>query len=611
MDALKSFMTTTTDTFGRQVWEQVDGGSELGQAALPTLITYPPMVASHPTGRIGYHPLVIQSGKGRYLGRAKAVGPIQNNKVDARQRDPVAAPYWGQRPDLQLRTAQLEEQEQTSRPRGEELAQPQSRDEECLTEVVATITRGHAKGMTRSAWKLNLEIGLELFLASLILGRQRLQPLTFRRGYHPPSERVNHCHLLLSDLGGIQGLNQLLDKRKLGRGIHLDEIGGWPLRAQGRTADGSRNIPHGLKGGGVRSPVDRLPDCRGADVQFLLPLHEKEPTLRSHQAGPQSVGACEQRIASPLPAGAQRRLPLASEWRPWSRRPSTLPALALHKIKGKPAPNKKLTSIGTTNILRKILKDQKARRDKEEVVSKKHQFREPIQRLPITGFSFPPLGALHGLNCLSHKLRDGSRLIIHPYIELEVTGHFSFFSRRLHKGGPHRLTLVLVRDTNRKSYFQCFIFDFFLMAVMKPGLLLKQYHPRPPVSLGALWMVCARLNVRGKQHNLRRRQFIYVQNFFNHWVKRKLETIVESCTINIYTFGGRLIHCSICIGDYKGVPGGIASRGSSSLVHERPWSRGSDCLDRPQGPSRLGPLETLVSLPQSRELVLQMNDLFF
>ncbi|KAJ8424901.1 LOW QUALITY PROTEIN: hypothetical protein Cgig2_007626 [Carnegiea gigantea] len=38
----------------------------------------------------------------------------------------------------------------------------------------------------------------------------------------------------------------------------------------------------------------------------------------------------------------------------------------------------------------------------------------------------------------------------------------------------------------RKSYFQCFTFDFFLIAVMKPGLLLKQYRPKSLVSLGTL-----------------------------------------------------------------------------------------------------------------------------
>ncbi|KAJ8438965.1 hypothetical protein Cgig2_018876 [Carnegiea gigantea] len=38
----------------------------------------------------------------------------------------------------------------------QEPAQPQPRDEECLTEVVATIAGGYAEGITRSAWKAQL-----------------------------------------------------------------------------------------------------------------------------------------------------------------------------------------------------------------------------------------------------------------------------------------------------------------------------------------------------------------------------------------------------------------------------------------------------------------------
>ncbi|KAJ8445038.1 hypothetical protein Cgig2_022558 [Carnegiea gigantea] len=41
------------------------------------------------------------------------------------------------------------------------------------------------------------------------------------------------------------------------------------------------------------------------------------------------------------------------------------------------------------------------------------------------------------------------------------------------------------RHKKRKSYFQYLTFDFFSLAIMKPGLLLKQYHPRSPVYLGA------------------------------------------------------------------------------------------------------------------------------
>ncbi|KAJ8423700.1 hypothetical protein Cgig2_003384 [Carnegiea gigantea] len=40
--------------------------------------------------------------------------------------------------------------------REQEPAQPQSRDEECSMEVVATIAGGYTEGMTRSAWKAQL-----------------------------------------------------------------------------------------------------------------------------------------------------------------------------------------------------------------------------------------------------------------------------------------------------------------------------------------------------------------------------------------------------------------------------------------------------------------------
>ncbi|KAJ8444601.1 hypothetical protein Cgig2_023664 [Carnegiea gigantea] len=48
------------------------------------------------------------------------------------------------------RTVWLKKQEE------QEPAQPQLRDEECSAEVMATIARGYAEGMTRSAWKAQL-----------------------------------------------------------------------------------------------------------------------------------------------------------------------------------------------------------------------------------------------------------------------------------------------------------------------------------------------------------------------------------------------------------------------------------------------------------------------
>ncbi|KAJ8449181.1 hypothetical protein Cgig2_027183 [Carnegiea gigantea] len=141
-------------------------------------------------------------------------------------------------------------------------------------------------------------------------------------------------------------------------------------------------------------------------------------------------------VASPLLHDAWRQLPLASEWHPRSQRPSISPSLTLHKIKGKFDQNQieKLTNIGMTNTLRKILKDQKARRDNE--------------KFSITRLALPPLRALHKLYRLSHKLRDGLGLIVLPYVESEITGRFSFLGCGLPKRVPNRLTLILIRNVS-------------------------------------------------------------------------------------------------------------------------------------------------------------------
>ncbi|KAJ8443429.1 hypothetical protein Cgig2_026216 [Carnegiea gigantea] len=157
--------------------------------------------------------------------------------------------------------------------------------------------------------------------------------------------------------------------------------------------------------------------------------------------------------ALPL-AYVQRRPSPVREWRPWFRRPSALPSLDLHKVKRS----------------------------------------QSIQRLPVTRLAPPHLEALHGLNYLSHELRDGLRLIILAYVELEVVSSPPLGGHGLPEG--FRMGFPLFQSgtspqpnswcKKRKSYFQCFTFDFFLMVVMKLGLLLKQYHPKSPVSLGAL-----------------------------------------------------------------------------------------------------------------------------
>ncbi|KAJ8446513.1 hypothetical protein Cgig2_027475 [Carnegiea gigantea] len=147
--------------------------------------------------------------------------------------------------------------------------------------------------------------------------------------------------------------------------------------------------------------------------------------------------------ASPLLTGARRRLRLVLECHARSQRLSTLPLLDLHKnkMKVRSAPNIKVISIGTTNTLGKILKDQKSGHGEKEIIRKKLQL-----RLPVTRLALPPLRALHGLNCLCHKLGDGPTLGVFTYVKLEVAGHLSLLSCRLPKQVPHRFTLVPVRN---------------------------------------------------------------------------------------------------------------------------------------------------------------------
>ncbi|KAJ8420105.1 LOW QUALITY PROTEIN: hypothetical protein Cgig2_011975 [Carnegiea gigantea] len=122
------------------------------------------------------------------------------------------------------------------------------------------------------------------------------------------------------------------------------------------------------------------------------------------------------------------------------------PRLLYIKQKGSQNQRRKLTNVGMTSTLGKVLKDQKTRRGKKEIVRKKLQLREPIQRFLIIRLALLPLRALHRLYGLSHKLGDRSRLIILPYAELEVASNLSFLYHGFPKGVPNRLTLVPIRN---------------------------------------------------------------------------------------------------------------------------------------------------------------------
>ncbi|KAJ8452004.1 LOW QUALITY PROTEIN: hypothetical protein Cgig2_016585 [Carnegiea gigantea] len=189
-------------------------------------------------------------------------------------------------------------------------------------------------------------------------------------------------------------------------------------------------------------PRPHLPGPRSATASELVGLRQasshgargrvpvrKRLSLYNLRARSKGVGTKQvgHRAASPLPADTQRRPPPVREWRPQSRRLSALPSLDLHKL-----------ALGRLSTLGVILKDQKAGRGEEE----------PIQRLPVAELAPPPLGALHKLNCLSH----------------ECTGFPSFRSGTSPQPDSRR--------KKWKSYSQCFTFDFFSMAVMKPDLFL-------------------------------------------------------------------------------------------------------------------------------------------
>ncbi|KAJ8425394.1 LOW QUALITY PROTEIN: hypothetical protein Cgig2_021783 [Carnegiea gigantea] len=291
-------------------------------------------------------------------------------------------------------------------------------------------------------------------------------------------------------------------------------------------------------------------------------------------------------------------------------------------------PNIKVISIGTTNTLGKTLKDQKAGLGEKKIFRKKLQL-----RLPVTRLSLSPIGALHRLNCLSYKLGDGPRPVVLTYVKLEVTGHLSLLSR-----SPNGFLIGLPsfqsgtspqpdsRRVKRKSYFQCFTFDFFSLAVKKPGLLLKQYHPKSPVSLRALWTVYTKLNARAVQVRPRSLQVALKEQTLCHDVgttctgslqlpdEGKSDTVVKSHTINDNALCGRLIHYGIRLGDHEGIPdrqkrvGAPGNSGCSATISAtnplgaRPFLLGTD-LSGADGPSGD---EELVNAPSQDELLKEL-----
>ncbi|KAJ8420398.1 LOW QUALITY PROTEIN: hypothetical protein Cgig2_013885 [Carnegiea gigantea] len=195
---------------------------------------------------------------------------------------------------------------------------------------------------------------------------------------------------------------------------------------------------------GVRSPDDRLPDCwpalasstcEGTEAPILLDCPSVLCFLRTRKLTtglfPQGTreGACrkkfksmsqeklreeghirsytipfwpagQQGAASPPPAYARQRLPLAQE----IRRPAAVRKKSLAKN----------FSLGS-------------------------QFNG-------SRLAFSLLGPLHRLNRLSHEPRDGPRPIVFANIEHKVTGSLSFLSRGFPEGVPNRFPLIPIRN---------------------------------------------------------------------------------------------------------------------------------------------------------------------
>ncbi|KAJ8420013.1 LOW QUALITY PROTEIN: hypothetical protein Cgig2_016913 [Carnegiea gigantea] len=135
------------------------------------------------------------------------------------------------------------------------------------------------------------------------------------------------------------------------------------------------------------------------------------------------------------------------------------------------------------------------------------------------------LGPLHRRNRLSHEPKDRPRPIVLTYIEHEITGNSSFLSCGFPEGTSPQPDS---QRRKRKSYFQYFSFDIFLIAVMKPiveivpaqvpsllGSPLDHVnwakYPSQASSVVQFTSCYKRTNVVPRHgHNLHRRQFILV-----------------------------------------------------------------------------------------------------
>ncbi|KAJ8420877.1 hypothetical protein Cgig2_027205 [Carnegiea gigantea] len=142
--------------------------------------------------------------------------------------------------------------------------------------------------------------------------------------------------------------------------------------------------------------------------------------------------------------------------------------------------------------------DKEAGSRKKVVIPEVRQLGKPVKELPVTRFDPPTFGLFARIHYSRHGGGKGIRPVILPNIILEIAHSFPFFKGwLLGSSSEFRISLLSFQSgrsaqpiawcTKRKSYFQFFNFDFFLMA------------PVCPVSFEAFCTLCTNLKARPVQ----------------------------------------------------------------------------------------------------------------
>ncbi|KAJ8428396.1 LOW QUALITY PROTEIN: hypothetical protein Cgig2_029019 [Carnegiea gigantea] len=229
-----------------------------------------------------------------------------------------------------------------------------------------------------------------------------------------------------------------------------------PPRTGGRPRS---SLPHGKLGPGSQGPCGRTQhslrdlgerNIKAGERGIKKKRREKEGTLHT------SVIASSSSVTlngSKEPEGARSRT--------WSRSSSGVPGRQLRLLprlekrsfltaicSGVASLDSKGVSFSRTcSIYNKKESGQNkikrpARRGQEEVILKIFQFRQLVQRLPITRSTPFLLWSSHRFYHLGYEFREGLRAVIFPYVVMEIVGRPCFLLGRFPKRIPDRLPII-------------------------------------------------------------------------------------------------------------------------------------------------------------------------